>query len=430
MSKPTATETALIKKAADRSAVFGVVGLGYVGLPLAVEIADAGYRVIGFDVQQRVVDTINAGRSHIQDVPTERLAPLVKAGRISATADPAALAKADVISICVPTPLSKTRDPDVSFVLAAADAIGGVVRAGQAVILESTTYPGTTRELLMPRLQKTGLTVGEDVFLAFSPERVDPGNPIWQTRNTPKVVGGVTPACNRVLRALYGPVFDTLVPVSSPEAAELVKLLENTFRSVNIGLVNEMAIVCDKLGVNVWEVIEAAATKPFGFMKFTPGPGLGGHCIPIDPHYLAWKMRSLNYKTRFIEVAGEVNSEMPLFWVRKVGDRLNDLSRSVRGSKILVVGVAYKKDIDDLRESPALDVIRLLHQQGAEVSYHDPYIPALDEDGEHLESVPLTKERVAGSDCVVIVTDHSSLDYGLIRANARAIVDTRNVLRG
>jgi UDP-N-acetyl-D-glucosamine dehydrogenase len=429
MSKPTATETALIRKAADRSAVFGVVGLGYVGLPLAVEIADAGYTVIGFDVQPRVVDTVNAGRSHIQDVPTERLAPLVTDGRIAATADPAALAKADVISICVPTPLSKTRDPDVSFVLAAADAISGVVRAGQAVILESTTYPGTTRELLMPRLQKSGLTVGEDVFLAFSPERVDPGNPTWQTRNTPKVVGGVTPACNRVVGALYGPVFDTLVPVSSPEAAELVKLLENTFRSVNIGLVNEMAIVCDKLGVNVWEVIEAAATKPFGFMKFTPGPGLGGHCIPIDPHYLAWKMRSLNYKTRFIEVAGEVNSEMPLFWVRKVGDRLNDLSRSVRGSKILVIGVAYKKDIDDLRESPALDVIRLLHQQGAEVSYHDPYIPALDEDGEHLESVPLTKERVAGSDCVVIVTDHSSLDYGLIKRHARAIVDTRNVLR-
>jgi UDP-N-acetyl-D-glucosamine dehydrogenase len=430
MSKPTATETALIRKAADRSAVFGVVGLGYVGLPLAVEIADAGYTVIGFDVQQRVVDTVNAGTSHIQDVPTERLAPLVKDGRIRATADPAALAKAEVISICVPTPLSKTRDPDVSFVLAAAEAISGVVRAGQLVVLESTTYPGTTRELLMPRLQKSGLTVGEDVFLAFSPERVDPGNPTWQTRNTPKVVGGVTPACNRVVRALYGPVFDTLVPVSSPEAAELVKLLENTFRSVNIGLVNEMAIVCDKLGVNVWEVIEAAATKPFGFMKFTPGPGLGGHCIPIDPHYLAWKMRSLNYKTRFIEVAGEVNSEMPLFWVRKVGDRLNDLSRAVRGSKILVVGVAYKKDIDDLRESPALDVIRLLHQQGAEVSYHDPYIPALDEDGEHLESVPLTKERVAGSDCVVIVTDHSSLDYELVRTNARAIVDTRNVLRG
>jgi UDP-N-acetyl-D-glucosamine dehydrogenase len=429
MSKPTATETALITMAADRTAVFGVVGLGYVGLPLAVEIAHAGYRVIGFDVKQGVADTVNAGRSHIQDVPSERLAPLVKAGRIVATTDPAALAKADVISICVPTPLSKTRDPDVSYVLAAADAVGGIARAGHVVILESTTYPGTTRELLMPRLERGGLTVGENIFLAFSPERVDPGNPTWQTRNTPKVVGGVTPACNRVALALYGPVFERLVPVSSPEAAELVKLLENTFRSVNIGLVNEMAIVCDKLGVNVWEVIDAAATKPFGFMKFTPGPGLGGHCIPIDPHYLAWKMRSLNYKTRFIEVAGEVNSEMPLFWVRKVADRLNDLARAVRGSKILVVGVAYKKDIDDLRESPALDIIRLLHQQGAEVSYHDPYIPSLDEDGEHLESVPLTKERVAGSDCVVIVTDHSSLDYGMIKQRARAIVDTRNVLR-
>jgi UDP-N-acetyl-D-glucosamine dehydrogenase len=317
----------------------------------------------------------------------------------------------------------------VSFVLAAADAIGGVVRAGQVVILESTTYPGTTRELLMPRLQKGGLTVGEDVFLAFSPERVDPGNPRWQTRNTPKVVGGVTPACNRVTLALYAPVFEQLVPVSSPEAAELVKLLENTFRSVNIGLVNEMAIVCDKLGVNVWEVIDAAATKPFGFMKFTPGPGLGGHCIPIDPHYLAWKMRSLNYKTRFIEVAGEVNSEMPLFWVRKVTDRLNDLTKSVRGSNVLVVGVAYKKDIDDLRESPALDIIRLLHQQGARVSYHDPFIPALDEDGEHLESVPLTPQAVAASDCVIIVTDHSTLDYAMIRDQAPAIVDTRNAIR-
>jgi len=428
MSKPTKTEAALMQKAADRSAVFGVVGLGYVGLPLAVEIAEAGYRVIGFDVKQGVVDAINAGRSHIQDVPTARLAPMVKDGRIRATTSAVDLGAADVISICVPTPLSKTRDPDVSFVLAAADAISSVVRAGQAIILESTTYPGTTRELLMPRLQQGGLRVGEDVFLAFSPERVDPGNPTWQTRNTPKVVGGVTPACNRVMLALYGPVFERLVPVSSPEAAELVKLLENTFRSVNIGLVNEMAIVCDKLGVDVWEVIEAAATKPFGFMKFTPGPGLGGHCIPIDPHYLAWKMRSLNYKTRFIEVAGEVNSEMPLFWVRKVGDRLNDQSKSIRGSKVLVVGVAYKKDIDDLRESPALDIIRLLHQQGADVAYHDPYIPSLDEDGEHLESVPLTKERLAASDCVMIVTDHAKLDYQLIRENAKAIVDTRNVV--
>ena len=428
MTQRHAAEQELIRKAADRSAVFGVVGLGYVGLPLVVEIADAGYRVIGFDVNTRVTDGINAGRSHIQDVATARLAPLVAAGKIAATTDAARLGDADVISICVPTPLSKTRDPDVSFVLAAADAIGGVVRAGQVVILESTTYPGTTRELLMPRLQKSGLTVGQDVFLAFSPERVDPGNPRWQTRNTPKVVGGVTPACNRVTLALYGPVFEQLVPVSSPEAAELVKLLENTFRSVNIGLVNEMAIVCDKLGVNVWEVIDAAATKPFGFMKFTPGPGLGGHCIPIDPHYLAWKMRSLNYKTRFIEVAGEVNSEMPLFWVRKVTDRLNDQAKSVRGSNVLVVGVAYKKDIDDLRESPALDIIRLLHQQGARVTYHDPFIPALDEDGEHLESVPLTPEAVAASDCVVIVTDHSALDWAMIRDRAPSIVDTRNVI--
>jgi len=420
---------ALLRKAEDRSAVFGVVGLGYVGLPLVVEIAAAGYRVVGYDVKDAVVNGVNQGRSHIQDVPTERLAPLVRDKKVTATQDASALAGADVISICVPTPLSKTRDPDVSYVLAAADAIGGVVRAGQAIVLESTTYPGTTRELLMPRLERDGHKVGEDVFLAFSPERVDPGNPTWHTQNTPKVIGGVTPVCNRVVLALYEPVFEQLVPVSSPEAAELVKLLENTFRSVNIGLVNEMAIVCDKLGVDVWEVIEAAATKPFGFMKFTPGPGLGGHCIPIDPHYLAWKMRSLNYKTRFIEVAGEVNSEMPVFWVRKVAEQLNEQAKSVRGSRVLVVGVAYKKDIDDLRESPALDIIRLLHQQGADLRYHDPYIPSLDEDGRHLESVPLTAEELEASDCVVIVTDHSSLDYDLIRAHARALVDTRNVLR-
>ena len=422
-------EAQLIVKAKDRSATIGVVGLGYVGLPLAVEFARAGYRVRGFDVKPQVVETINAGRSHIQDVASTRLAPLVKDGKIRATIELAELGDVDVVSICVPTPLSKTKDPDVSYVLAAAEAVAGTVRAGQAIILESTTYPGTTRELLMPRIEAKGLTVGRDVFLAFSPERVDPGNPTWQTRNTPKVVGGVTDACNRVVLALYEPAFETLVPVSSPEAAELVKLLENTFRSVNIGLVNEMAIVCDKLGVDVWEVIDAAATKPFGFMKFTPGPGLGGHCIPIDPHYLAWKMRGLNYKTRFIEVAGEVNSEMPVFWARKVAERLNDHGKAVRGAKVLVVGVAYKKDIDDLRESPALDIIRLLHQQGAEVVYHDPYIAALDEDGTHLESVTLTAERLTSSDCVVIVTDHSKLDYGLIQAHAGCVVDTRNALR-
>ena len=419
----------LIAKADDRSALFGVVGLGYVGLPLAVEIAAAGYQVLGFDVRQNVVDTINAGRSHILDVPAERLAEHVRAGRIRATADLSKLEAADVVSICVPTPLSKTKDPDVSYVMAAAESISKVVRAGQVVVLESTTYPGTTRELLLPRVQVRGLEVGRDVFLAFSPERVDPGNPEWHTRNTPKVVGGVTPACQQVILALYGPVFEKLVPVSSPEAAELVKLLENTFRSVNIGLVNEMAIVCEKLGVDVWEVIEAAATKPFGFMKFTPGPGLGGHCIPIDPHYLAWKMRGLNYKTRFIEVAGEVNSEMPAFWTRKVSERLNEDSKSVRGSTVLVIGAAYKRDIDDVRESPAIDMIRLLHQQGANVVYHDPFVPELDEDGISLQSQPLTDAALAAADCVVIATDHSTLDYGLIARAARRVVDTRNVLK-
>ncbi len=423
-------ERDLLNKAADRSALFGIVGLGYVGLPLAVEIASAGFTVLGFDLKKSVIDGINRGESHIQDVPTERLRPLVEAGKISATSDMSRLSEVDLISICVPTPLSKTKDPDVSYVLAAGEAVTQVVRAGQVVVLESTTYPGTTRELLQPKLEVKGLEVGRDVFLAFSPERVDPGNPNWQTKNTPKVVGGVTPACQRVILALYGPVFDTLVPVSSPEAAELVKLLENTFRSINIGLVNEMAMVCDRLGVDVWEVIDAAATKPFGFMKFTPGPGLGGHCIPIDPHYLAWKMRALNYKTRFIEVAGEVNSEMPAFWVRKVVEGLNEDSKSVRGSNVLVIGAAYKKDIDDVRESPALDIIRLLLQQGARVSYHDPYVPRLHEDGVDLSSVPLDADVVAAADCVVIATDHTGLDYGMLAAKARRVVDTRHALKG
>ncbi len=423
-------EQELLQKARSRSALFGIVGLGYVGLPLAVEVAEAGYQVLGFDVKNSVVDGINEGKSHVQDVPTSRLKPLVEGGRIRATTDMARLAEVDVISICVPTPLSKTKDPDVSFVLAAGESVSRTVRAGQAIVLESTTYPGTTRELLLPRIEERGLKVGTDVFLAFSPERVDPGNPTWQTRNTPKVLGGVTPACQRTIVALYEPAFDTLVPVSSPEAAELVKLLENTFRSINIGLVNEMAMVCDRLGVDGWGVFEAAATKPFGFMKFTPGPGLGGHCIPIDPHYLAWKMRSLNYKTRFIEVAGEVNSEMPAFWVRKVVEGLNEDSKAVRGSKVLVIGAAYKKDIDDVRESPALDIIRLLQQQGARVSYHDPHVPQLHEDGIDLVSVDLTRDGVGGADCVVIATDHSTVDFGMIGKQARRVVDTRNALAG
>jgi UDP-N-acetyl-D-glucosamine dehydrogenase len=422
-------ESELIAKAENRSAVFGVVGLGYVGLPLAVEIAEAGYRVIGFDVSSRVVDAVCSGTSHIKDVPSARLAPLVRSGRIGATREMNRLAEVDAISICVPTPLSKTKDPDVSFVLAVADSVRQSVRAGQMIILESTTYPGTTRELLLPRVESRGLQVGRDVFLAFSPERVDPSNPQWHTRNTPKVLGGITDACSRVGRALYGPVFDRLVPVSSPEAAELVKLLENTFRSVNIGLANEMALVCDRLGVDVWEVIEAAATKPFGFMKFTPGPGLGGHCIPIDPYYLAWKMRALHFKTRMIEVAGEVNAEMPTFWVRKVAECLNEASKAVRGSRILILGVAYKRDIDDVRESPALDIIHLLEQQGASIRYHDPYVPEIREDGTTKKSVPLTAAELREADCVVITTDHGTIDYEMVGRESRRVVDTRNALR-
>jgi len=302
------------------------------------------------------------------------------------------------------------------------------LRPGQCIILESTTYPGTTRELMLPALEGSGLKVGEDFFLAFSPERVDPGNAKWQTRNTPKVVGGITKHCLEVTLALYQPAIERLVPVSSTEAAELTKILENTFRSVNIGLANEMAIVCDKLGVDVWEVIDAAATKPFGFMKFTPGPGVGGHCIPLDPHYLAWKMRTLNYKTRFIELAGEMNAEMPEYWVAKVADRLNDAGKAVRGSTVLVLGVAYKKDIDDIRESPALDVIRLLQQRGANICYHDPHIPHLHEDGLDLRSTALTTETLKGADCVVIVTDHSAVDYAAVAKHARIVVDTRHAL--
>lgn len=428
MSAVGPVASGLIAKAADRSAVFGIIGLGYVGLPLAIELVRAGYRVIGFDVQQRVVDSLNAGKSHIQDVSAAAVAAAVKDGRFSATTDLGRLKEPDAISICVPTPLSKTKDPDVSYVLAATDSVKKALRRGQLVILESTTYPGTTRELMLPALESTGLKVGVDFFLAFSPERVDPGNPKWHTRNTPKIIGGITPACLETTIELYKPAIETLVPVSSPEAAELVKILENTFRSVNIGLVNEMAIVCDKLGVDVWEVIEAAATKPFGFMKFTPGPGVGGHCIPLDPHYLAWKMRTLNYRTRFIELAGEINAAMPEYWVARVVDRLNDKGKAVRGSRVMLLGVAYKKDIDDIRESPALDVIRLLKQRGAEVSYHDPHVGHIKEDGVDLKSVPFDAKTLAGADCVVIVTDHSGVDYALVAREAPLVVDTRHVL--
>ena len=417
----------LLKKIETRAAVSAVVGLGYVGLPLAMELCEAGFRVVGYDVSERVCGLLMRGESHIQDVPAAQVAKHVKSGRFVASTDESVLADADTVSIAVPTPLAKTRDPDMSYVLSASDTVARQAHPGMLIVLESTTYPGTTRELLQPRLEAEGLVVGETVFLAFSPERVDPGNPVYHTKNTPKVVGGITPACNAVAIAFYASTVDTVVPVSSPEAAELVKLLENTFRSVNIGLVNEMAIVCDRLGVDVWEVIEAAATKPFGFMKFTPGPGIGGHCIPLDPHYLAWKMRSLNYKTRFIDLASEVNTAMPDFVVEKITRALNEDRKAVNGSKVLVLGVAYKRDIDDMRESPALDVMRLLEERGAEVVYHDPHVPTFREDGHEMSSVPLTDALLDAMDAVVVITDHRDVDYQRVADRAMLLVDTRNV---
>ncbi|MCI0436117.1 MAG: nucleotide sugar dehydrogenase [Gemmatimonadetes bacterium] len=411
-------------------AVIGVMGLGYVGLPLALEMAGAGYRVIGFDVSAAVVAGINAGRSHIQDVTTAELAPLVEAGRLEATSDMSRLAECDAVSICVPTPLSKTRDPDVSYVVAATAAVAAALRAGQLIILESTTYPGTTREVVLPALEAQGLRVGEDVFLCFSPERVDPGNAQWQIHNTPKVIGGITAACTEAGSLLYGRILERVIVVSSTEAAELTKLLENTFRAVNIALVNEMAQVADRLDVDVFEVIEAAATKPFGFMRFNPGPGIGGHCIPLDPHYLAWKMRTLNYKTRLIDLAGEVNSEMPHFVVNKVQDVLNARRRSLNGSRILVAGVAYKRDVDDVRESPALDIMRLLEAKGAHVLYHDPHVPRIDEDGLTRRSVALSDPVARACDAIVIVTDHTAMDYEGLAAAGVPVVDTRNVMKG
>ncbi|HVB32643.1 MAG TPA: nucleotide sugar dehydrogenase [Gemmatimonadaceae bacterium] len=416
----------LLDKIERRRAVVGVIGLGYVGLPLAMEFARAGLRVVGYDISERVVALLNRGESHIQDVAAADVAAFVKSGMFEATADESRLGEVDAISIAVPTPLAKTRDPDMSYVISAAETVGRHARAGQLVVLESTTYPGTTRELLQPVLERAGLTVGRDVFLAFSPERVDPGNPRYHTGNTPKVVGGITPSCTEVAAALYRVCIETVVEVSSAETAELTKLLENTFRSVNIGLANEMAIVCDKLGVDVWEVIDAAATKPFGFMKFTPGPGIGGHCIPLDPHYLAWKMRTLNYKTRFIDLASEINSQMPSYVVEKVTQGLNERRKAVNGSRVLVLGVAYKKDIDDVRESPALDVMRLLEAHGADVAFHDPYIAMVREDGHEKFGVALTDAELEAADAVVIVTDHSSVDYQRVVDHADLVVDSRN----
>ena len=410
---------------------FGIIGLGYVGLPLCVEAAESGaFKVIGFDVSEEVVESVNSGCSHIQDLTDDQVGSLRNRGLIEATCDMSRLAECDAISICVPTPLSKTRDPDVSYISAASDAVAATLRPGQLIVLESTTYPGTTREVLKPKLESTGLVAGKDFHLCFSPERIDPGNKTWTTRNTPKVIGGLTEACGDVGQSFYEQFIDKLVRVSSLEAAELTKILENTFRAVNIGLVNEIALIADRLGVDVWETIEAAATKPFGFMKFTPGPGLGGHCIPVDPHYLSWKMRSLNYKTRFIDLASEVNSEMPMFVVDKVRKVLNRNRISLNGSGILLLGVAYKSDIDDIRESPALDVMQLLQQDGADVRYHDPYVSKLPWQGVELSSEELTDAVFSWADCVVILTDHSCFDYERIVDRAKAVVDARHAASG
>jgi UDP-N-acetyl-D-glucosamine dehydrogenase len=440
----------LLARINDHNAVVAIVGLGYVGLPLAVAFAEHGFPVIGIDVDARKVASLNRGESYVQDIPSERLAAIVAksnpaakgspaAGTFQATTDYAALECCDAAIICVPTPLNKTRDPDVRFVISAGESVAQHIHPGMLVVLESTTYPGTTEDLLLPmltsrtiadRLHTESFEVGTDFFLAFSPERIDPGNQQYVVENTPKVVGGVTPACREAAVALYGAAIEQIVPISSTQAAEMVKLLENTFRAVNIALVNEVAIMCDKLSIDVWEVIEAAATKPYGFMKFTPGPGVGGHCIPLDPFYLSWKMKTLNYNARFIQLAGEINSDMPRYWVEKAVDALNGAGKPLKNSRVLVLGVAYKKDIDDLRESPALDIIELLRAKGADVRYHDPYVPVISHNGHNLTCEPALDAALDAADCVVIVTDHSVYDWPAVLEKAKLVVDTRHVQRG
>ncbi|GAB4245984.1 MAG: nucleotide sugar dehydrogenase [Acidobacteriota bacterium] len=424
----------LRQRIADRTAKVAVVGMGYVGLPLAMEVVRAGFDVLGIDVDARKVEGLNAGRSHVLDVPDEAVRRARESGKFAAYADYEPVREADCVSICVPTPLKKTRDPDISYVTQAVEGILPRLHPGMLVVLESTTYPGTTEELIRTEVERAGYRVGEDVCIAFSPERVDPGNKVYNTRNTPKVIGGCTPACTETAKFFYEQVIEKVVPVSSTQAAEMVKLLENTFRVVNIGLVNEVAVMCDKLGISVWEVIEAASTKPFGFMPFYPGPGLGGHCIPIDPLYLSWKMKSLNYNARFIELASEINTEMPEYCVGRIVKILNQRRKAVNGSKILVLGVAYKRDVSDTRESPAIDIIRLLEADGAEVDYHDPHVPELVMDHasgrETKRSVPLTSEAVSAYDLVVLTTDHSAVDYPMVQAHAQVIFDTRNAYRG
>ena len=417
----------LSNKIATRTAKVGIVGLGYVGLPLAVEYAKAGFTVTGIDLVESKVARINAGDSYIQDVAGPEIEKLVAEGKLRATTDFSAIAELDTINICVPTPLRKTKDPDMSYIVAACQEIAKYFHPGMLAILESTTYPGTTEEVVLPMLSRPGLEVGQDFFLCFSPERVDPGNPKFQTRNIPKVVGGITAACTEMGALFYRQALEHVVPVSSTQVAEMVKLLENTFRMINIGLVNELAVMCDRMGINIWEVIDAAATKPFGFMPFYPGPGLGGHCIPIDPFYLSWKTRQSGIEARFIELAGYVNGQMPHFVVAKVQNALNDAEKAVKGSHIHILGVAYKRDIDDVRESPALDIIHLLQQLGAKVTFSDPFVPSIRIENQLIMGSPVT--AVADADCTVVITDHRNVDYSQVVASANIIVDTRNALR-
>jgi UDP-N-acetyl-D-glucosamine dehydrogenase len=421
----------LRRRIESRQARVGVVGLGYVGLPLAVEFAQAGFTVTGIDIDKAKVDLLNRGESYIQDVPTSVLKPLVEAGKLRATTDFAAVAELDTINIAVPTPLRKTKDPDMSFIVRSCEEIAKYSHPGMLLILESTTYPGTTDELMLPMFERPDLRIGEHFFMCFSPERVDPGNPNFQTKNIPKVVGGITPACTELGALFYGQALEKVVPVGSTRVAEMVKLLENTFRMINIGLVNEIALMCDRMGINVWEVIDAAATKPFGFMAFYPGPGLGGHCIPIDPFYLSWKSKQAGIEARFIELAGYINGQMPHFVVDKIQNALNEHSKPLKGSRVHVLGVAYKRDIDDVRESPALDIIHLLCRRGANVTYSDPFVPRLRADGvvPDMEGTDPEKSS-AEADCVVIVTDHKAFNYARIVERARLVVDTRNALKG
>ncbi len=417
----------LVQKLKEHKARIGVIGLGYVGLPLAVEYAKVGFHVTGIDVSEERVKALNRGISYIPDVLEEEIRSLVKEGRLKATTKFEALRDIDGMMICVPTPLRKTKDPDISYIVATVESLVKYLHRPQIIVLESTTYPGTTNELVLPMLEATGLKAGKDFFLGFSPERIDPGNQIYTTTTIPKVVSGITPACCEAIALMYGQVIRTIVPVSSTKVAEMVKLLENTFRSVNIGLVNELALMCDPLGVNVWEVIEAAKSKPFGFMPFYPGPGLGGHCIPIDPLYLSWKAKLHGFDPRFIELASQINASMPPYVVQRVGEALNDKGKAVKGARILVIGVAYKRNVGDMRESPALEIIHLLRTKGAKVQYHDPFVPALREETFSLKSVPLSTATLAQADCVVVVTDHDQLNYKFIERGSRLVLDTRNV---